>query len=189
MNVDGLERSIGNRSALVSAVLLLRQERFPMVGHDSATCDTGDSTLDVLLDESTESGVLELGRIGIRISRTVFPKLNDFITSGIVVQRSDGIDPCLDCFSCTVEVVGLVEGSSLNATAAIVAHDDNVADVESRHTVCDSGDGVKVYVLVRDVTCGEDGTRGRGKDGPFRNSGVAASKEKERGVLTIDSQL
>ena len=95
------------------------------------------------------------------------------LPSGTVVQRSDGFDPCLDCFSCTVEVVGLIEDGSLNATAAVVTHDDNVANIEIRHTVCDCGHGVKVYVLVRDVTRGEEDARRRGKDGSFGNSRVA----------------
>jgi len=96
------------------------------------------------------------------------------LPSGIVVQRSDGIDPCLDCFTCTIELVGLVEGGSLNAPAAVMPHDDNVADLECRHTVRDRGDGVEVFVgiLVCDVTFGEEDTRGRGEDGSFGNSGV-----------------
>lgn len=50
------------------------------VGHDRVTGNTGDGVLGVLLDESTVSGVIERGSTGIRISRTVFPKLDDFIT-------------------------------------------------------------------------------------------------------------
>lgn len=38
------------------------------------------SVLDIFLDESTESRVFELWRIGTRISRTVFSKLHNFIT-------------------------------------------------------------------------------------------------------------
>ena len=50
------------------------------VGHNSIVCDTIHGFLNILLDESTESGVVEPGSLGIRISRTVFPKLDDFIT-------------------------------------------------------------------------------------------------------------
>jgi len=50
------------------------------VGHNAVIGNTRHGVLDVLLDESTESGVLKLGSLGTRISRTVFPKLDDFIT-------------------------------------------------------------------------------------------------------------
>lgn len=98
------------------------------------------------------------------------------LPSGIVVQRPDGVDPCLDRFSCIVEFGGLVEDGSLNTTAAVVTHNDDVANIECRHTVRDSGKGIEVSsgVLVRDVTFGEEDTGGRGKDGSFGNSGVAA---------------
>lgn len=50
------------------------------VGHNRIVCNTIHGVLDILLDESTESGVLEVGSLGTEISRTVFPKLDDFIT-------------------------------------------------------------------------------------------------------------
>lgn len=43
--------------------------------------------LDVLFDESTESGVIELGRPSIRIRRTVFPKLDNFIAEDKVNRQ------------------------------------------------------------------------------------------------------
>jgi hypothetical protein len=97
--------------------------------------------------------------------------------SGIVVQRSDRIDPCLDCFSCFVEVVGFVEDGSLNATTTVMAHDQDMADLEFRHTVRDDGDGIKISgaVLIRDVAFGEEDTRGRSENGSFGNPGVARS--------------
>ena len=97
--------------------------------------------------------------------------------SGVVVQRSDRIDPRLDCFSCFVEVVGFVEDGSLNATTTVMAHDQYMADLEFRHTIRDDGDGIKISsaVLVRDVAFGEEDTGGRSKNGSFGNPRVARS--------------
>ena len=97
------------------------------------------------------------------------------LPSGVVVQRSDWIDPCLNCFPCSVEVIGLVEDRSLNATTAVVTHDDDAADFEFGHTVGNDGDGVEVSssVLVRDVSFGEKDTRGRRENCSFGNPGVA----------------
>ena len=50
------------------------------VGHNTIIGNTRHGVLDVLLNESTESGVLELGRLGIGVSRTIFSKLDDFVT-------------------------------------------------------------------------------------------------------------
>ena len=50
------------------------------IGNDRILCNTPNSVFRVLFDESTESGVVELGGSSIRICRTVFPKLNDFVT-------------------------------------------------------------------------------------------------------------
>ena len=113
MNVDRLERIARLGSALLSTVLLFRQERLPVlimkrtsaggivdqeegprklldavrmkvwtthVGHNTIIGNTRHGVLDILLNESTESGVLKLGDLGTRISRTVFPKLDDFVT-------------------------------------------------------------------------------------------------------------
>ena len=81
----------------------------------------------------------------------------------------------MNCFSCSVEVVGLVEDGSLNTTTAVMAHDDDMTDSELGHTVREDGDSVKVLttVLVRDITFGEEDTRRRGEDSSFGNSGVA----------------
>lgn len=80
----------------------------------------------------------------------------------------------MDCFSCSVEVVGLVEDGSLDTTTAVMTHDDDVADFECRYTVRDDGDCVKVSisVLVRNVAFGEEDTGRRREDGSFRNSRV-----------------
>jgi hypothetical protein len=50
------------------------------VGHNRSLGDMRHGVLDILFDESTESGVLELGRVGIRVSCTVVPKFDDFVT-------------------------------------------------------------------------------------------------------------
>ena len=94
------------------------------------------------------------------------------LPSGVVVQASNWLDPILDCLSCTVEVARPVEDRSLNTTAAIVTHDDDVADVEVRHAVREGGDGVAVPVLIRNVASGEKSTRGSIKDSSFRNPRV-----------------
>ena len=75
----------------------------------------------------------------------------------------------MDRLSCSVEVGGLVKDRSLNATASIMAHDNDVADVEVCHAVREGGNGVKVSgsVLIRDVPFGEKNTRGRREDGSF----------------------
>lgn len=52
------------------------------VGHDSTASDMRHGVLDVLLDESTESGVLEFGSFSVGISRTVVSKLDDLVTEG-----------------------------------------------------------------------------------------------------------
>lgn len=92
----------------------------------------------------------------------------------------------MDCLSCPVEVVGLVEGGSLNTTTPIMAHDDDVADLEFRHTVRDDGDGVEVpiKVLVRDVAFGEEDTRGRRENRSFGNSGVAVWSDRMSAINT-----
>jgi len=41
--------------------------------------DTAHGVLDVLLDEGTESGVLESGVLSIGVGRTVLPKLDNLI--------------------------------------------------------------------------------------------------------------
>ena len=51
------------------------------------------------------------------------------LPSGVVVQGSDRIDPSLDCLSRSVEVVGPVKDRSLNTTTAVVARNEDVADV------------------------------------------------------------
>lgn len=48
--------------------------------HDSAAGDSKHRSLGILLDESTESSVVKAGSTGIGISRTVFTKLDDFVT-------------------------------------------------------------------------------------------------------------
>ena len=97
------------------------------------------------------------------------------LPSGVLVQRSDGIDPRLDCFSCSVEVVGLAEDRCLNTTTTVMTHDDNVADPEFRYTVCDDGYGVKVSssILICDVAFGEENTGRSRENRSFGNSGVA----------------
>ena len=47
---------------------------------DGILRNTPHRVLDVLFDEGTESGVIEFGGLSVRIRRTVFPKLNYFIT-------------------------------------------------------------------------------------------------------------
>lgn len=94
------------------------------------------------------------------------------LPGGVVVQHSNWLDPILDRLSCTVEIARPVKDCSLNTTAAIVTHDDDVADIEVRHAVREGGEGVAVPVLVRDVASGEKGTRRNIKDGSFRNPRV-----------------
>ena len=50
------------------------------VGHDSSLSNMCHGVLDIFFDESAEPGVIELGRVRTRVSRTVFPKLDNFIT-------------------------------------------------------------------------------------------------------------
>ena len=80
----------------------------------------------------------------------------------------------MNCFPCSVEVIGLFEDRSLNTATAVVTHDDDVVDFEFGHTVGDDGDGVEVSssVLVRDVSFGEKDTRGRREICSFGNSRV-----------------
>jgi hypothetical protein len=134
------------------------------------------------------------------------------LPSGAVVQRSDRFDPILDHFSCPVEIVGPVEDGSLDTTAAVMTHDDNMADIEVRHTICKGGGGAEVStrVLIRDVTFGEKDTWERSEDGSFGRSRVTAgmigriseggthtecnrvlpaSKENKVGMLAIDGQV
>jgi hypothetical protein len=81
----------------------------------------------------------------------------------------------LDYLSCSVEIFRPVEDGSLDTTAAVMAHDDDMADFEFRHAICEDGDGVEVSasVLVRDVTFGEEDTWERSEDGSLGDSGVA----------------
>ena len=90
-----------------------------------------------------------------------------------MVQRSDRIDPRLECFSCSVEVCWLVEDGSLDTTTSVMTHDDDVTNIEVCYTVSEDGDGVKVTVLVRDVAFGEEGTGEGCEDRSFGSSGVA----------------
>ena len=94
-----------------------------------------------------------------------------------MVQRSDRIDPILDYFPCSVKITGPVEDSSLDTTTAVMAHDDDMANIEFCYTVGEDGGGVEVStsVLVRDVTFGEEHTWERSEDSSFGNSGVTAS--------------
>jgi hypothetical protein len=96
----------------------------------------------------------------------------------VVVQRSYWVDPSLNCFSGSVEMVGLVEDGSLNTSTAVMAHDNDVTNSEFGHTVREDGDGVEVFtnVLVRDVTFSEEDARWGREDSPFRNSGVAVGE-------------
>lgn len=94
---------------------------------------------------------------------------------GVMVQLSDRIDPSLNHFSCSVEIVGPVENRGLDTTTAVMAHDDDMADRKLHHTICKDGGGIEVpaNVPVRDVTFGEEDTWGRSEDSPFRSSRVA----------------
>lgn len=68
-----------------------------------------------------------------------------------------------------------VKNRSLNATAAIMSHDDDVADVEVHHTIRDDCLDIKVAVpvLVRDVAFCEKSTGSGSKDSSLRNPRVA----------------
>lgn len=98
------------------------------------------------------------------------------LPSGVIVQCSDRIDPSLDHFPSSVEIVWPVEDSSLDTTTAVMAHDEDMTDIEFRHTVGEDGGGVDVStgVLVRDVTLGEQDTWERSEDGSFGSPGVTA---------------
>lgn len=63
----------------------------------------------------------------------------------------------------------------MNTTTAVMTHDDDVANPESRHTVRNGGDGIEIRtsVLVRDVAFSEEVAGERRENGPFGNSGVA----------------
>lgn len=54
-----------------------------------------------------------------------------------MVQISNRLNPILEYLSCFVEIGGPVKNRSLNATTAIMSHDDDVADVKVRHAVRD----------------------------------------------------
>ena len=51
------------------------------VGHNRSLGDMRHGVLDILFDESTEPRVLKLGRVGIRVGRTVVPKFDDLVTA------------------------------------------------------------------------------------------------------------
>ena len=57
-----------------------RKEWATHVGHNGPLSDTSHSVFDVFFNESAEPGVIELGRLGTGISRTVFSKLDNLIT-------------------------------------------------------------------------------------------------------------
>jgi len=81
MSAGGIaDHDEGPRSLRHDGMKARRRVCVTHISHDGTTSNTRDSILDILLDESMESRVFELGRIGIGIGRTVFPKLDNFIT-------------------------------------------------------------------------------------------------------------
>lgn len=81
----GSERNFGFIGTLFCTVLLLRQESLPMIVNDRLLNNPRHCVLNIFFDQSTESGVAEHGGASIGVRRTVFPKFNNFVTSGVVV--------------------------------------------------------------------------------------------------------
>lgn len=81
----GSERNLGFRGTFFCTVLLLCQESLPMIVNNRLLNNTRHCVLNILLDQSTESRVTEHGGPSIRVRRTVLPKFNNFVTSGVVV--------------------------------------------------------------------------------------------------------
>lgn len=104
----GSERNIRFIGTFFCTVLLLCQESLPMVVDNRLLDNARHCVLNIFFNQSAESRVTEHGGASIGVGRTVFPKCDNFLTSGVVVQCSNRVDPFLDKFCCSVGIFGPV---------------------------------------------------------------------------------
>jgi len=185
VDVNRLERSAristtvsGRRSAVLS--LLLSNVGIPVLSHHGADDNVEQRNLDVLLDESTESGVIERWRVDGGLVHVSFAVRDDLRAAGVQVSVTNRVNPTLN--RTAREIVGRIrlgQHCSLDTATSVVTHDDDVSDAQRLNTVRQNADHVVVdgLELVRDVPLGEEGAWWRRKDRTLQHSGITASQE------------
>jgi len=192
MNEHRLEGSTLTTSPLTSsraaAALPFQIESIPMDCHNRITGNIGNGFLDVLLNESPVSRVLEHGFLGDIVGEVRLPQLNNFWTSRSLENLPNWLDPVLQGTISVAEIArGPCQDRSTNTTTSIMTHHDHMSNTQLGNGVRQNADGVDVVrdKTVGDVTLSEERSRGRVEDSTFGHTGVAATQEQKAGSLTI----
>jgi hypothetical protein len=170
------------------------------VGDNAVGGDATNTSLDILLDEGTETRVSDIRLLGVGLGLDFLAKGDDLrprsrderysptITSknvprGRLEDLANGLNPCLNGAVGGINTSRRGNDGCSNATTSVMTHEDDVLHTELSDSVGKDGLSVGVggVVLVSDVALGEESTRLSPEDGSFANSAVGTSQEHERG--------
>jgi len=161
-----ISTTMGGRGSAVLS-LFLSGVGHPVLFHHRADHDVEHRVLDVLLDESTESGVVESGRVNVGLVLVGFTVQEDLRAARVQESVTNRVNPALN--RTTRVIVGRIrprQHCSLNTATSVVAHHNDVSDAQRLNTVRQDADRVIIdrLELVRDVPLGEERARRRGED-------------------------
>jgi len=162
----GVGTTMSRRGGAVVS-LFLSDVGSPVLSHHRTDDDIEHRVLDVLLDESPESRVVELGIINHGLVLVRFSVRNNLRAARVPISVANRVNPTLNRVlrGVIIRRIRSRQHGSFNTATSIVTHDEDMSDAQSLNSVRQDANRVVVggLELVRYVPLCEERTRRRGK--------------------------